>query len=294
MPVYLGLDCGGSSCRALAIDETGEPVFLAQGGSANLATTPEATLDRSLRRALEGVPHVDAACACFAGLVTQERRDYAAEMLRPLLPGVRLRVEPDYAAALRACPDGTTLCVISGTGSIVCSQTEAGVIRSGGKGYILGDEGSGFQYGRAALRHYLDDPDAASGQLRQAIVCLMESLVPDEIIVRVYAAAAPAALLAGLATALLKDAQAKEPYALRALAEQSHALATIAAEHLNRYHQGMKSPQIGLAGGLWKRSLFRDAFSKAVATMRGDAVVLKSELPPVRGAALLARDGGWI
>jgi N-acetylglucosamine kinase-like BadF-type ATPase len=290
MAIYLGLDCGGSACRAMAIDDTGEPVFLAQGGSANIATTPVDTLDRSLRRALDGVPHVDVVCACFAGMVNAERRSQAQEMLRPLLPGARLFVEPDYAAALRACPEGTTACVISGTGSIVCSRVEGQLVRSGGRGYLLGDEGSGFRYGRAALRRFLDDPDTASPQLTRAIYCLLETKDPDEATVRLYSCGSPASLLAGLSTALLKDAQAKETYALQALESESGLLAGIAATHLSRYHPLEGRPQLGLGGGLWKRSVFRDAFARAMKALAPDIAVVKSEMPPVRGAALLAKE----
>ncbi len=274
----------------MVIDGDGEPVFLSQGGSANLATTCEFTLVRSLQRALEGVPEVTATCACFAGLMTDESREEALHLVTPLVKSERFRIEPDYAAALRACPEGTDICIIAGTGSVICSRTETGLVKSGGGGYLLGDEGSGFQYGRAALAHYIRDPAGSSDALRSAVKCLFDTTEPNRVVERVYAANAPAPLMAGLATALMKDAQDRRPYAMEVIATQSELLAQLAASHLSTHHPDKSEPLFGLAGGLWKRGAFRDSFTSALVNLIPQATAHKSEMPPVRGAALLARE----
>lgn len=290
MALYLGLDCGGSSCRALVLDDDLEPVFLAQGGSANLASTPEHVLDRSLQRALEGLPSVDYVCACFAGLISASRLAQAEAILRPLIGTARLWLEPDYVAALWAAPPGTDVCVIAGTGSVVCSWVEGRVERSGGGGYLLGDEGSGFDYGRAALRHFLAAPLVASPSLRHAVSMTFRCDEPEEVRATLYGAAAPAAMLASLATAFGQDALAGEPYAVTHLTSQSRILAEIVVSHLDRWHPERSEAQIALTGGLWKRAVFRDAFAGALEALRPGLRVVKSAQPPVRGAALLARD----
>lgn len=290
MALYLGLDCGGSSCRALVLDDDLEPVFLAQGGSANLATTPDHVLDRSLHRALEGLPPVDYVCACFAGLISPARRVQAEAMLRPLIGDAQLWLEPDYVAALWAAPPETDVCVIAGTGSVVCSWVEGRVERSGGGGYLLGDEGSGFDYGRAALRHFLEAPLAASPGLRHAVSMTFRCDEPDAVRAALYAASAPAAMLSSLATAFGQDALAGEPYALEYLATRSQILAETVIRHLEQWHPERRDAQVALTGGLWKRAVFREAFVAALDGCREGIKVVKSTQPPVRGAALLARD----
>lgn len=275
----------------MAIDESGHPVFLAQGGSGNLVSTPEATLDRSLRRALEGVPAVDVVCACFAGLLTEPQRDQALERLRPLLPGARIRVCPDYHAALRACPPETGACVIAGTGSIVCSRFGGTVVKSGGRGYLLGDEGSGFRYGLASLRHYVRNVPNVSANLAGAVQSLFDVADPELVTRSVYSAASPAGLIAGLASAFARDAQNREEYATLALAQESAELAQIVADHFLRY-PSVAEIVVGLAGGLWRRSVFRVAFADALQERVPGSRVVKSEMPPVRGAALLALEEG--
>lgn len=288
MTLYLGLDCGGSSCRALVLDDAFEPVFLSQGGSANLSTTPEAVLDRSLHRALEGLPPVDYTCACFAGMISEERRQQAEALLRPLIGQGPLWIEADYVAALRAAPEGTDACVIAGTGSVVCSWVDGRVQRSGGGGYLLGDEGSGYRYGRAALRSFLRDPAGASDTLRYAISMTFRTIEPSEVIAALYGASAPAAMLASLATAFSQDVAAHVPYAGAALTEESLMLAQTVHEHLLRWSPAVAAGQVALAGGLWKRAIFRDAFATALHSLRPEATVAKSTQPPVRGAAMLA------
>ncbi len=292
MPLYLGLDCGGSSCRALVLDESEEPVFLAQGGSANLLSTRTATLRRSLERALTGVPKVDAVCACFAGMIGEEQRRQGHALIEEFLGPDKKRpmlIEPDYAAALRACPGGVEVCVIAGTGSIVCSRHDGRLVKSGGGGYLLGDEGSGFQYGRRALSSYLRDVQSVSVGTGQAIFRIFHTSDPVEITARVYDSPAPGALIASLSSSLFRDAEARLPYALEGIRAECQELAGVVLRHIQTYCP--QAATVGLAGGVWKKSLVRNAFFDALNQIaQTDIVVVKSEMPPVRGAALLARD----
>src|SRR2546421_6381610 len=171
-PLFLGLDCGGSSTRALVQDSEGNTVFRGEAGPANLSTTPNDELQANLSKALLNAPQPNFACACFAGLATEDDRQRATNILAQLFPKATLRIERDYPAAFAASPEGTDVCVIAGTGSLVCSRAQnpnaesspnaerrmpnAEFEKSGGNGYVLGDDGSAFQYGRALLRHHID------------------------------------------------------------------------------------------------------------------------------------------
>jgi len=73
------------------------------------------------------------------------------------------------------------------------------IVKSGGRGYILGDFGSGYQFGRDALIHYLDDPSACSPALRRAVSELFRTEDDSEIIASVYRSQTPAGILAKLA-----------------------------------------------------------------------------------------------
>src|SRR5436309_909319 len=108
MSVFVGLDCGGSSSRVLAIDDSGKAVFRGHGGPANLLSTPKASVLCNLKAATAGCPRPESVCGCFAGLVDEELRQRALDDLRRLFPRAKLfRAEPDYVAALAACGPGT-------------------------------------------------------------------------------------------------------------------------------------------------------------------------------------------
>lgn len=293
MPVYLGLDCGGSSTRALALDESGAVVFQGQGGPANLASTPPRKLQYSLETALQAHPKIEVACGCFAGLLTHEDRARAVDLLQALLPNAKIDATPDYAAALYACDEGTDICVIAGTGSLVCSKGVEGIAKSGGLGYLLGDEGSGFRYGQAALRAYLNEPSNASNALRSAVVKFFGCGEPNEIVSRVYRQSAPAAALAKLAKALATDAANGIRYATKALDEQTEALAAITARHIRQHFAGRTRLGVCLAGGLWQTaSLFRDTFMRVLKEKAEEMELVGTRInhPPVFGAVRLAQE----
>jgi N-acetylglucosamine kinase-like BadF-type ATPase len=73
----------------------------------------------------------------------------------------RVLVVNDALVALEAgAPGQPGVVIISGTGSISYGRNARGeAARSGGWGYVLGDEGSGYWIGRAALRAVLRESD---------------------------------------------------------------------------------------------------------------------------------------
>ncbi len=293
MPVYLGLDCGGSSSRALALDESATVVFQGQGGPANIASTPPRKFRFSLENAVQGCRGADYVCGCFAGLLTSEDRLHAEQHLNDLFPNAQIRATPDYAAALYASDEGTDLVVIAGTGSLICSRGTDGIVKSGGRGYILGDHGSAFQYGRAALVQFLNKRSDCSVGLVSAIDKLFGTQDEARILSRVYRQGSPPATLARLAKPLAHDAAAGHQYARREISDQSAALAKITAGHMREQFVGRDRLGICLAGGLWQTAgIFREAFMGALKEeMEGvELVDQKIKHPPVMGAVRLARE----
>lgn len=293
MPIYVGLDCGGSSCRALAVDSAGATVHTGQAGPANLASTPPKRLETNVLKTLEGCPSPDFVAGCFAGLLTEDDRKRAVELLSWAAPKAKVVAEPDYVAALLACDDGTDICLIAGTGSLICSRYDGNVVKSGGGGYLLGDFGSACQYGRAALAHFLVvGAQGLTDWARSAIEKQFLSLNENEVLAALYRGGAPAARLAKLAPIIARDAAGGEPYALQALREQSAQLAAILRVHADRYHTKKKGLHLCLAGGLWEASpIFQQNLEAAVcaALAAYEPVFSRLSRPPVQGAVRLAQ-----
>jgi N-acetylglucosamine kinase-like BadF-type ATPase len=297
MGVFVGLDCGGSSSRVLAIDEEGKVLFQGQSGAANLVSTPENRLRKNLAHATDGCPRADYVCGCFAGLISDETRHRGEEHLRQLFPSAKVRAEPDYVAAFYASPEDTDVCVIAGTGSLVCSLGPNGIVKSGGRGYILGDYGSGYHFGRDALIHYLDSPATCTENLRRAVRDLFHAEDEGTIVAAVYKSPTPAGILAKLAKALGADARDGEPYALESLERNLSLLVEVVERHVRNHVPNNGHVHISLAGGVWKAAaVLRDRFAELAAQSLPDRQVVVSRIvrPPLYGAVELAKEIGKI
>lgn len=293
MSVYVGLDCGGSSSRVLATDENGNVLFQGQAGAANLLSTPEPRLRKNLSFAIQGCPRADYVCGCFAGLINQEVREKGEEILRGLFVNAAVRAEPDYTAALYASAPETDLCVIAGTGSLVCSRKDGGVVKSGGRGYILGDFGSGFQFGRDALIHYLDGPQQASPSLRRAVTELFGTDEEGAIVAAVYRSSTPAGLLGKLAKVVGNDARNGEKYAIASVDKHMAQLVEVVRRHIHEYIPSADNLHVSLAGGVWKvAAIFRDQFGQMLgnAFPEREVTTYRIARPPLYGAVELAKE----
>lgn len=209
-----------------------------------------------------------------------------------MFPGSCVRAEPDYTAAFYSSPNDTDVCVIAGTGSLVCSRGERGMNKTGGRGYILGDYGSGFHYGRDALVHFLDHPVDASPTLRQAVIDLFGTDHEGAIVSTVYTSGPPQ-VLARLARALGQDAREGRRYALESIERNQTALAGVVYEHVKRYLRPSNTLSISLAGGVWKASpIFKEHFQALLAARFPDHLLIVNRLtkPPLYGAVELAKE----
>lgn len=294
MAIFLGLDCGGSRTRALAVDESGGVVHRGEGGPANLASTPEDLLEQHLRDALEGCPKPLAAVGCFAGLLTHRDQTRAFEVMSRCVTADIYDARPDYEACLAAAGPETDGVLISGTGSLIVSRNpEEGLNKTGGGGPLLDDDGSVFSLCRrtviktclAAKRYeatatYWDRAHEVFGARK-----------PEEIISAIYRRPNAVRSLCKLADVVVADALAGEDYARDSLNETFGAMAAHLDAHLRAYRPDSTNSRIALSGGMWHidPQLF-EVWMEGGCSAGGqkvDCYVLEDE--PVQGAVALAR-----
>lgn len=163
MTVVLGMDVGGTSSRALVAELSGRVVGTGRAGGGNPTSRgvgpAMSAIRAALEQALEGVEPstVEGNVIGAAGFGAPG----AVEALGHVWAELGLRGEPvvlgdtDVAFASGTPePDGSVL--ISGTGAIASEYVAGQPGRvADGIGYLLGDHGSGFWIGRAAIRHAL-------------------------------------------------------------------------------------------------------------------------------------------
>ncbi len=166
MTYVLGLDAGGTTTVCLLADADGAAVASARGSGANLQAVGELAVEKVLHEVMEeaiGGRDVTIAAICL-GIAGVDRPDDHA-VIRGIMKRIgrqaRVLIVNDALVALEAgAPGAPGVVVISGTGSIAYGRNGAGeAARAGGWGYVLGDEGSGYWIGRAALRAVLRESD---------------------------------------------------------------------------------------------------------------------------------------
>lgn len=154
------MDGGGTTTRAVLVDEHGIEVGrAATRGSVATAHAPE-TVVEAVREALSMAADdagitlpVTTLWAGLAGAGQSEARAAVHERLRHAGLAKSVVVGTDVEAAFAsAFGEGPGVLLIAGTGSIAWARSEDGTVRrTGGWGQQLGDEGSGYWIGRAAL-----------------------------------------------------------------------------------------------------------------------------------------------
>ena len=162
----LGIDAGGTKTVCLLADEHGTVLAEARRGGANLQAVGELDVEKVLHDVMEeaiGERDVPPAAICL-GMAGVDRPDDAAvvkSIMKRIGYKARMLVVNDALVALEAgVPGQPGVVIISGTGSISYGRNARGdAARSGGWGYVLGDEGSGYWIGRAALRAVLRQSD---------------------------------------------------------------------------------------------------------------------------------------
>jgi glucosamine kinase len=160
MQLFLGIDGGGTGCRAGLADGSGRLLGQGQAGSANIVSDPVTAL-RNVLSATEqamsaaGVVADPADVVAVLGMAGANVPAYA-DPFRASLPFGRSRLVSDAVTAARgALGEADGIVAALGTGSVYCRQSGGSYCQIGGWGLILGDEASGAWIGRSILSRAL-------------------------------------------------------------------------------------------------------------------------------------------
>lgn len=213
MPILIGADVGGSK-TAVGVSEETEVLARAEGPGAAVrpgrALASAATIAEVVRRALAATGRLtgDVLVVGAAGAGREPERDELRKALRGESLAARVVVTTDIEIALAgAFESGPGIVVSAGTGSISVGRDRHGRrARIGGYGWQMGDEGSGYAIGRAALGAVSRAHDGRSPRTALTERVLAATRSPDfDDLVRWAASASPAEI-AGLAPHVLEVA----------------------------------------------------------------------------------------
>lgn len=172
----IGLDIGGSKTHGIRISG-GKVIAEATAASANVQNVSAGQAGEALGRIFAelGSNGVARVIAGAGGVDTDDDARGLADLIQPFVPGAQVDAIHDTRLILAAGGATTGIALIAGTGSVAWGTDGAGsTARSGGWGYLLGDEGSGYWIGREAVRHALrqfnrgQQPDMLTQSLLEA------------------------------------------------------------------------------------------------------------------------------
>lgn len=298
MSTFVGIDGGGTRTLAALTDAAGAVLAEAEGPSARIDILDPAAGARELaeltrvvlRRGSAPVPATSLCCA-LSGAGRASERAALEHALRETGVAQTVVIVPDAEAALEdAFGAGPGLLLISGTGSIAWGRNEAGeVARCGGWGYLLGDEGSGYAIGLAAIRAGLRAHDGrlAETPLLRLVLEHARTDEPDALIR--WGAAATRADVAALAPGVIETA-ASDPCAAGIVETATREL----AEHIAALHARLgpwtATVPIAFTGGLIAPGRpLRPFLEGALSEWSLDLALLEREINAALGAAALAR-----
>jgi N-acetylglucosamine kinase-like BadF-type ATPase len=285
MPV-LGIDAGGTKTVCLLAGDDGAILSEARGPGANLQSSGELELEKVLHRVMEQALgdrdiRPDAICLGIAGVDRPRDADAVRGVMKRIGFKSRVLVVNDALVALTAgAGDDPGIVVIAGTGSIAYGRDAHGrAARSGGWGYLLGDEGGGFWIGRAALAAVVRQFDGRGPAtlLTGLVLNEMSLQSPSDLIHVLYDRGLQRDAIARIASVVRQASDAADPVAAEILARAAAELGVAASSVVHA---------LGMRGSVFRAVLSGGTFRGIPALAKGVAARL-SEIAPRSQVALL-------
>ena len=308
MALFLGIDGGGTSTRALLCDERGRVLGLGTGGVANHLHAGWDGATGSLHTAVAGAfaaagLTATPCSAAFLGMAaassdeTRQRwRELAHRLGLATAPAV-IGVDHDIRIALAGGLAGRPgIALIAGTGSSCYGRTAAGATwQAGGWGSILDDGGGGYWLGLRAVGAAIrgDDGRSPTTAMRERILARLHVSNLREIVTRLHDGTLVRHELARLAEDVMACAAAGDAAAQELLARGAGELAAMVRAVAQKLFPHA-APEVVFAGSTATAATFAPVIAAAIAHETPTARVVPAELPPAAGAALLALELGGV
>ena len=292
--VFAGWDGGATKTAVRLVDASGNLISENSFGPLNLnGTSPEA-VRRHVAEAVAWTANQSGACG---GLVIGAAGVSNLKVHSTLEADVRaagyagpLRILGDQEIALHGAIRNYGAVLIAGTGSVCFGRDPSGAFfRTGGRGYLIDDEGSGYAIGRdilaAAVR--AEDGRLSGTCLLDLVYDYLKTDTPEGIVSWVYAPSTGKKEIASLAPLLLEALAREDAAALRIAEKAAAALAQLVTAAWKNAH--IQDGELALTGSILQRY---------PRIREGVILSLKKKLPalrvgdplgtPAEGAAALA------
>ena len=295
----VGIDGGGTGTVGILTTETGRCLAQVQSGPSNYHVVGEAKTQAVLKSVVEelcekaGIPSASSIrfCLGMAGLGRAEDRKIIGRICDELgISENRILTHDAHIALVGGIEKQHGVIVISGTGAIVYGINADGKeARASGWGYLLGDEGSGYNIAIRGLRAVARAADGRGSptELTNRILNALELNEPGDLIRWVHAASRDA--IAQLAKVVFDAARTTDVTA-KQIVDEAAAELVCAAESVVKQLELVGSFDIVLSGGnLIHQPMFVDKLRRQFARIAPKVSVLLPKHEPAYGAVLVAQ-----
>lgn len=293
---FIGIDGGGSTVRVILTDEQRQIKSSFQGATVNPSTVGRAVAAERIRTGLAQVLHqtgleAEAIAALgigVAGASNAYADQWLREVVKAILPDALIVTSSDNEIALvGALGKPLGILLLAGTGSVAFGINPAGEkLQVGGWGYLLGDEGSGFRLGLAALQATAQTLDHrhVPTPLTHAVTEYLSIEKAADLILWAYDRQQNRVPdIAKLARLVLENAES-DPVAEAIIEEAAQDLVL----HVETIRRELRFPEAELCfmGGILQRD---NPLSRRVAALLGLNNLPQARYDPVIGAVILAQ-----
>ena len=296
--LFLGVDGGQSSTVALIGDQTGRVLGVGRAGPCNHVQAHESrpkfvdAITGSVHQACSqggldpATVRFASACLGFSGGPADKEA-----ILQEILRCDRIIVTHDAAIALSGALAGAPgVVVIAGTGSMAFGRNDwAQTARSGGWGYLFGDEGGAFDIVRRALRAALRNEEGwgPATSLRATFLEATGARDMNDVLHLFYAPEFPRPRVAALAPLVDAAATKGDQTAIAVLHEAADELAAFGGAVRSQLFGVQQSVAVSYLGGVFRSAMLLARFRETVESTEGSRVVAPT-YGPAAGALLEA------
>jgi len=296
--VVVAVDGGQSSTLALVAAPDGHILGTGLAGPSNhihelggmerLHNALHQSITAALQHAGRTINDVTHVCLGMTGAA-----DIAQQIVQQMIPAAAVQSYYDMVTALAGASVAQPgVVVIAGTGSVAYGRLADGrEARAGGWGWLIGDEGSAFSIGRAALQAaaHAADRRGEPTVLLQRLVDYFQMPSFWDLRNALYTPAITRAQIAGLAALVTAAAQAGDTVAIGLLDQAGRDLAAIAVGVIKQLGMLDTGMTVYTTGGVFKAgSLVLTPFRDAIRAQSPASAAREATFSPIIGGLLLA------
>ena len=284
----LAIDAGQTGIKVRHADGAGESEWALPGIRTDLPLLPQ--LANVVEDAVATGRRFQTVGLGVSGLTSEESdAGYLLAAMKHDVRAVHL-AHDSITAYLGAVGDDRGAVVASGTGAVALAVGATKVARIDGWGYLIGDGGSGYSLGRAALDAVMRAHDGRGEPTALTEFAMTEFPDLERAYIELQADPARVGRIAAYARHVADAAAAGDAVALSITSEAGHELAASVITGLRRVDEvDAAAPRIRAVGDVFRSTALARAFTSALLVQLPGADIRIGGSKPLDGAAALGR-----